>query len=178
MRKNSRTALPKLLTAREYGHLIGRNLDWVKQACSDGRIPAAQMIANGMMWIIPEDALIKPRYLEGIDPKLLDIGLPDEMVLHGQPAYIPAPDYSRNVNKGNATKHRAVRTRKTVTLHSLERVRKGKDIGARELHRLSGVHTATIQKAEHGLPILAVKAVALADAMDVDVEELMQRGRV
>lgn len=176
MVRRSRIELPKLLTAREYGHVIGRNLEWVKKACSDGRIPAAQMVGNGMLWIIPEDALIRPRYTEGIDSKLLDVGLPDEMVLYGKPVYIPAPDYSGNARKGAATKHRVLNKHKTVTLPMLERIRKGKDIGMRELVRLSGVHHATIRKAELGLPILGTKAVALADALDIEVDDLLKRG--
>lgn len=169
-RKKGAPDLPALLTCREYGHLIGRTHQWVRDACVQGRIPAAQYVAN-YIWIIPEDALIVPRHLEGFPHHLLDVDLPEEFVLSGKRADIAeAPELKRgpscNINENN----------KRYVLWNLRKVRQEREWGVNQLARAAGVNSSKISRIENNRePAWYVTVKKLATTLGVDVEELMHR---
>ena len=74
-----RKSLPRLLTTKQFASRCGKSPRWVRDACEEGRIPAAQWVVD--RWIIPEDALIRVRHT--------DMSLPPEMI--GEP--YPEPEY-------------------------------------------------------------------------------------
>lgn len=168
-RKNNKPDLPSLLTAREFGYLIGRSRLWVIEACREGRIPAAQFV-NNWVWIIPEDALIIPRYLEDFPTELLDVELPEEFVLWGKRVEIPKPMPGKNHFKPDSIKVNL------YELPNLRRVRERKEYTQRGLASAAHVDQASLSRVETGVQKCRYSfARRLCDTLNVDITELMHR---
>lgn len=167
-RKEGKEDLPKLLTCKEFGYLIGRKHEWVRDACREGRIPSAQYVAN-FIWVIPQDALIVPRYLEGFPHHLLDVGLPEEFIISGKRTEVPRPmELNRNPSKNIEEQV------KLYTLPSLRKVREDKGWSLRGLATAAKVDKAYLSRLERGLQKCRYRfARRLSDTLGVDIEELM-----
>lgn len=167
-RKNNRPDLPKLLTARQFAEKIGRRYKWVLAMLQDDCIPAAQMV--GDTWVIPEDAIIRPRNVGDLPNIALDVDLPIEF-FGGMPKDHKAPDYVPNNNLGVSKRLRLVH------IPGLRRVRVEKGISQDTLARRAKSSIRTISKAEKGGPVLPVTALKFAAVLGVDYEELMREER-
>lgn len=171
VRRNNGGPLPRLLTAKQYAGMIGRSEQWVSKTLKDGRIPAAQRVAH--MWVIPEDALIVPLYMENFPLDLIDTNVPDEFVLWGAPRKVnPIPEFNYKKLTGNPN---PIGKRKNkVRTPGLKSVRERRGYSIDRLSRGSGVRPNYIIDGERGLLIPIKSMLKLAWYLDVDYEELLR----
>jgi len=172
-RRGGAPDLPRLLTVKEFADLLSRSADrrysemWVREAINDGRIPAAQLV-GGYMWVIPEDALIRPRYVP-FSNKMLDELLPPHVTEGAEPYFIP-DRRPRGRKPGQVAGGK-----KSVHIPSLKRLRLERGWSRRELcRRAGGMSHYTIERAEAGKKVTVPTLLRLAEALGVDYEDLMR----
>jgi DNA-binding XRE family transcriptional regulator len=158
MRKHSNKPLPRLMTVPQFAAKCGKSPRWVRDACEEGRIPAAQWVVD--RWVIPEDALIRVRYT--------DIDLPPEMI--GEP--YPDPEYKGG--KG-AKPFSRPHLSKLVRLPGFKKIREERALSQEKVYKLTGVTPGAQRNAERGSKVRARTAVKLARGLDVEVEHLLRR---
>lgn len=168
-RQNGAPDLPRLLTGRQFAHLINRHPNWVRVARNNGRIPAAQKV--GTMWVYPEDALVRPAHVL-LDNRLLDIGIPQEF-LGGTPWYTEEPEYAdytgrrRPPNSGPRASY----------LPNLRNLREEANMTRYALAKKAGMNHSTVQRIEDGSRAAPKTIVRLAGALEVDYSELLREVR-
>jgi hypothetical protein len=155
--------LPELMTIRQYASHIGRGEHWVREACNDGRILAAQKV--GHFWVIAKDSLIQPRWLEGVP---LDVDLPEDIIFGAPPIEVEPPKYNQK-RKGNKKPKR-----KLKRLPSFAKVMDEKGYTYGELRYMTGLGFNTIGNARNGGQVTMESALRLANALEVDISELLR----
>jgi hypothetical protein len=155
--------LPELLTLRQYASHIGRSEDWVREAVKDGRILAAQKV--GHFWVIAKNSLIRPRWLEGVP---LDVDLPDDIIFGAPPIEVEPPKY-KHVRGGNKKG-----SRKLKKLPSFRKLMDEKGYTYRDIRYMTGLNLQTIGNARNGGRVTMQSALRLANALEVDISELLR----
>lgn len=168
-RQGGKPDLPRLLTGRQFAHLINRHPNWIRRARKMGRIPAAQKV--GTVWVYPEDALIRPAHVT-LDNRLLDIGIPDEF-LGGEVWYGPEPEYPDYADRKRPPNSGP----RATFVPNLRTLREERNMTQYALAKKSGVHHTTIAKVEGGARAAPRTIVRLAGALGVDYGELLREVR-
>lgn len=162
---------PELMTAKEFAAYLGRrSVKWIKEACKRGQILACQKVGGD--WVIAKDTLIRPRHLQGMPNELIDMDLPIEFLLPGEPMEIQKPVYKPHPKDLHKVGHN-----RKVKLPSLRRIRIEKGMSQYDLYEESGVSRDTQRFAEKGLDVLPTTALRLAYGLDVEVEDLLRYER-
>jgi DNA-binding XRE family transcriptional regulator len=167
-RQGGKQDLPRLLTGRQFAHLINRHPHWVRMARNMGRIPAAQKV--GPLWVYPEDALIRPAHVT-LDNRLLDIGIPDSF-LGGEVWYGPEPEYPDHTGRGKLGGGP-----RASHCPNLANLREERGMTQYALAKKSGVHHTTIAKVERGARAAPRTIVRLAEGLEIDYGELLREVR-
>ncbi len=164
-RINNRPNLPTLMTPKQFAEYKERPYRWVLGMIEDGCIPAAQRVGN--VWVIPQDAIIRPRFLGDLPNSALDVDLPMEL-LGGKRKKEKAPEYRRADTLGKSTEFKKVR------LPGMRRVRVERGLSQRKLARMARSSQRTVHSAESGPGVTARSALKFARALEVDYEDLMR----
>jgi hypothetical protein len=162
-----RPDMPELMSVRMFAHHLGKGEVWVRQACKDGRILACQKVGNN--YVIAKDTLIRPRYMQDFPGHLLDVDLPPEFILGTEPYEVPMPEYRK---PGNPDRTRD--PRRAVKLHSFRHVFMESEMSYHKLQHMASVSGQTINKALNGGRVAPEVAVRLANALGVDISELLR----
>jgi hypothetical protein len=158
MRKHSKKPLPRLMTVPQFAAKCGKSSRWIRDACEEGRIPAAQWVVD--RWIIPEDALIRVRHT--------DMSLPPGMM--GEP--YPEPEYKGGKGAKPFSKPNLP---KLVKLPGFKKIRKESGLSQVKVYKLTRVTPGAQRNAERGSKVRGRTAVKLARRLDVEVEDLLTR---
>ena len=151
----------KPLPVPKFASKCGKSPRWIRTACEEGRILAAQWVVD--RWIIPEHALIRVKHT--------DMSLPPEMI-GGEP--YPEPEYKGG--KGAMPFSQPyLPLPKLVNLPGLRRIRAKRGLSQEKVYKLTGVTPGAQRNAERGSEVRARTAVKLARGLDVDVEHLLRR---
>lgn len=156
---------PRLMTVREFAHHISKGEHTVRDWCGKGLILAAQKV--GYQWVIAEDSLIRPRFFPDMPGTWID-NLPEEMLAIQNPYPVEKPEYT-NKRKGNKNANQ-----RNKRLHSFKRIMDEQGLTYEDVRARSGVAQHTVARARDGRKIRLDVALRLADALEVDISELIR----
>lgn len=158
--------LPELLSIRQYAAYLGKSYMQVWNALHRGRIPRSQYVDG--TWVIAKDATILRSGLEN-DPLIAN--LPAEFISEGVVKYPSAiPENKKIVRNWKPTGD----SRKVVIWGYNDAV---KDMGIREIYRITGVHPSTQKKLRDEEPVQPSVVWSLSRNLGIEPEDLLRKRR-
>lgn len=157
--------LPRLLSARQVAEVLGKSVRSVQEGLRRGRFTRTQYV-SGLGYVIAEDFRIRPVHF---DDALTD-GLPDELISDE-----PMKDFSALTEKPIPIRNPSGEVgHKKIGIPGFKRIKQERQLGAKQVYRLTGVHDMTQAKILKGEKVHPTVLLRLAKGLEIEPDELLR----